>query len=775
MSDETPISDEAALAEHVARLKDAAVDYLTEQSKARQTAMEYYAGTMTDFPAGANRSAVVSNDVRAVIKKVLPSIMRTIFSGGYVVKYMPVGQEDEESAEQATDYINLVVMQECDAEKAIYDAVHDAALVKTGILKWSAYRERRVTIQKYTDQPDEALFGLEGDPSVEFLDYSESEETDPQVLALNPNARRHSFTLRRMKETVTPKLEAVKRGSFLITPGAQSIEEAELTGEELIVTRSSLVSMGYDKEQVWAIRTHDDPTEDEKSRTGDDYTTARSETRKALELVQVWEVYVRVDQDGDGVAEIYRIVFGDGDGATAATGNHVILGLEPVDEAPYADVVIERDPHQFEGHSIYEDVRDIMRVKTALMRGTLDNVYAQNNLRPVFRPDAVEDPEKLANGAFGEPIQLRPGFALQDAVQWAVVPFVADKSFVMLEYMDQVATDRTGITDKSGGLDADNLHGTSATAANLMSEAGIAQADAIVRSVANGGLKKAFRGLLRLIIAHADGPRTVRMKNEWVQYNPAIWNADMDCTVNIGLGGGTKERDMAVLQIIYGLQKEILLSIGADNPYVKPDQLYNTLEKITETAGFPSALPYFTSPDPQEVQAKMEAAKNAPNPEVEKIKAQAEAQMQVEQMKAQSTAQLEQAKLGIAAQSERMKAEVARDKEMAQMQADLAVKQHEAETQAQLEAQKMQFEREQWLGEMAFRDRELAQKRELELLKLDAMDTGDGVKTRSDMRESAIMGGMQTMLERFAANANAPKRVIRDENGDVVGVESVVN
>ena len=69
----------------------------------------------------------------------------------------------------------------------------------------------------------------------------------------------------------------------------------------------------------------------------------------------------------------------------------------------------------------------------------------------------------------------------------------------------------------------------------------------------------------------------------------------------------------------------------------------------------------------------------------------------------------------------------------------------------------------------------MAQKRELELLKLDAMDTGDGVKTRSDMRESAIMGGMQTMLERFAANANAPKRVIRDENGDVVGVESVVN
>ncbi|WP_230685480.1 hypothetical protein, partial [Streptococcus pneumoniae] len=78
-----------------------------------------------------------------------------------------------------------------------------------------------------------------------------------------------------------------------------------------------------------------------------------------------------------------------------------------------------------------------------------------------------------------------------------------------------------------GGLDADNLHNTSATAANLMSESGIAQADASVRSIANGGLRKAFRGLLKLVVAHCDRPRTVRMKGKWVQYNPAVWNSDM--------------------------------------------------------------------------------------------------------------------------------------------------------------------------------------------------------------------------------------------------------
>lgn len=772
MADETQINTVESLVTHVARLKDAAVEYLAEQSKARATAMEYYSGVMLDFPADEGRSSVVSQDVRAVMKKVMPSIMRTILGGGNVVEYLPVGQEDEEAAEQATDYINLVVMQECGAVDAIHDAIHDALLLKTGIIKWSAYRDRKVTIRQYTDQSDEALLGLDTDPDVEMLDYEESEETDPNVLAVFPDAKRHSFRLRRISETVTPRLEAVPRGAFLITPGAESIETAELVGEEEILTRSALVAQGYDKDNVWAIITHDGGSEDDQARMGVDYTDAQAETRKALELVRVWNVYVKVDQDDDGIAEIYRIVFGDGGGDTGGASGHVVLGVEAVDEAPYASVVAERDPHQFEGHSIYEDVREIQRVKTSLMRSTLDNLYAQNNMRPAYRSDAVADPEKLANGKFGEPIELNPGFALADAVSWAVVPFVADKSFQMLSYMDEVATDRTGITDASGGIDANNLHNTSATSAMLMSESGIAQADMIVRSIANGGLRRAFKGLLKLVIAHSDKPRTVRMKNEWVEYNPAVWNSEMDCVVNVGLGGGTKERDMMTLNTIYSIQKELLLSIGADNPYVKPDQLYNTLEKITETAGFPSALPYFTDPDPAEIQARLEAAKNAPDPEVMKIEAKAKADMQIEGMKAQQSAQAEQQKLAAQMQAEKMKADVARDKEAAQMQADLAVKQQEAQIMAALEAQKLAFEREKFETETALKQQEMRMKRELELLKLDAQDTDEGVKNKSELRESSLTDAMAKMIQAFG-QANGPKRIIRDENGDVIGVEPV--
>ena len=141
-------------------------------------------------------------------------------------------------------------------------------------------------------------------------------------------------------------------------------------------------------------------------------------------------------------------------------------------------------------------------------------------------------------------------------------------------------------------------------------------------------------------------------------------------------------------------------------------------------------------------------------------------------MKRKTIFQLEKAKLEMGAQSGRMKVGVAREKEMAPMQADLATKQHDAQMQAQLEAQRVAFEREKFSAEMAMKERELNVKRELELLKLDAQDTPDGVRSKADMRESGLTDAMSKMLDTLA-RANGPKRVVRDANGDVVGGEPV--
>jgi len=667
---------------HVAKLTASAVTSRDQKQAARELALEYYDGVMNDLPANVDEdgnpvtSTVVSKDVRAIIKKVMPSLMRTILGNDRVVKYSPVTQADVEGADQATDYVNLIAIPEGDVEDALHDAIQDSLLLKTGILKWSAYTERKAVTYDYSDISDEEFLGMGDGIGETVLDHETSEETDEEALALDPNARRHTFRLRRIEETTTPKIEAVNRASFLMSDGVTKIEDAELVGEEIIASRSTFVSMGYDREKVESLavykKTGDDG--DDQSRQGDDYSEKEVESRRAMEIVQVFEVYVRLDLDKDGIAEIHRIVFGRERGSGtdgAVTEQYIELGNEEVSEAPYAKVVSERAAHEFEGHATSEDTIDIQRVKSVLLRAAHDNIYQKLNPRKFvdiskIHPDSIDD---IDSAEFGKTTFLKPNADAREAVQWEQIDFIAQEAFSMLEYWDGVAKDRTGITDASGGVDPEAFQNTSATAANLMSESGIAQADAMVRSLARDGLRKAFRGLLKLVIAHADGPRSLQKGNGWVSLDPSVWNSEMNCVVNVGMGGGTKERDLAVLQVIKGLQTEIIMGLGADNPYVKPDQLYNTLEKIVETAGFPSAQPFFTKPDPEEVKRKMAASANRPNPEAMKFEAQKELEAQ--------------------------KAQAAQQKEQAQMIADLETAKAEMQRQAQEFEQKMALQREQ--------------------------------------------------------------------------------
>ena len=172
----------------------------------------------------------------------------------------------------------------------------------------------------------------------------------------------------------------------------------------------------------------------------------------------------------------------------------------------------------------------------------------------------------------------------------------------------------------------------------------------------------------------------------------------MDCSVNVGLGAGSKERDLSVLQIVLGLQKELLSAIGPDNPFVKPHQLYNVLAKMTEAAGFPSADPYFTRPDDNEIATKI-GADQGPS-EMDKA---IEGQMRLEQVKLRGRAeserarlaaevQLREAELASEVQLQAQKAEQARASAMLQNEIDLLMHREKL----QLEREKAGLSRVPW-------------------------------------------------------------------------------
>lgn len=124
-------------------------------SQDRATAMEYYLGDMTqEMPVPDGRSQAVSTDVADTIEGLMPALMDIFAGSDEVVRFEPVGPEDEEAAEQETDYVNHVFMQNNPGFMVLYGFIKDALLSKVGIVKiWWEEREQeeRETYYDLTD------------------------------------------------------------------------------------------------------------------------------------------------------------------------------------------------------------------------------------------------------------------------------------------------------------------------------------------------------------------------------------------------------------------------------------------------------------------------------------------------------------------------------------------------------------------------------------------------------------------------------------------------
>ena len=231
-------------------------------SKDRLRAIEYYQGKMVDTPADAGRSQMVTRDVRANIKKVLPSILRTILNADEVVEFQPVDEGDEQGAEQASDYMNFVVLPETNARDAIYDAIHDALLLRNGVLKWWFEEKKAVSISKHSGLNEDALAQLVGGDDVEVLEKAYREEMVEQIgpdgMAMEIPVPVCDVKIRRSYTKRQLRCAAVPRERLLIHPEAVTLEDSLLTGEKTTVTRSDLVAMGYDRSVVETLALADE-------------------------------------------------------------------------------------------------------------------------------------------------------------------------------------------------------------------------------------------------------------------------------------------------------------------------------------------------------------------------------------------------------------------------------------------------------------------------------------------------------------------------------------
>ena len=155
----------------------------SDLSAQRSRAMDYYLGEMSeDMPSLPDRSKAVSSDVADTVEGLMPALMEIFASGDEVVEFNPVGPEDEDAAEQETDYVNHVFMEKNPGFLILYTFIKDALLSKNGIVKtWWEDRETEER-EEYKGLTDAALGLILEDPDVEIEEqnsYPADAEPDP--------------------------------------------------------------------------------------------------------------------------------------------------------------------------------------------------------------------------------------------------------------------------------------------------------------------------------------------------------------------------------------------------------------------------------------------------------------------------------------------------------------------------------------------------------------------------------------------------------------------
>lgn len=665
---------------------DDAIDYIDNWiSPMRATATQYYRGE----PFGneeEGRSQVVSMDVRDTVQAIMPSLMRIFHGTDRTVEFVPQGPEDVASAKQATDYANFVINRDNNGFLEMHSAFMDALVRKLGIIK--VYWDDQTKFEAYdmSGLDDASLNALMSDPDVEIEITASTPAGEPMMdemtgMIVEPPME-HAVRATYTHPDGRVKVEAVPPEEFLVSREAKSVEQADYVAHRRIVTVSELVAMGYDYDEVSKLSSaHEDMSTNVERYTRNKALSNEMNERNdpAMKKILYVENYIKVDYDGDGIAELRKI-------CTAGDGNKILMN-EPCTMAPFATMCPDPEAHDLFGHSVAETVMDIQRIKSSIMRNTLDSLAMSIHPRIAVTEGMVNMDDVLSTEV-GAIIRQRSA----GQVQPLSMPFVGREAFPVLQYMDQVKEARTGISKASAGLDASALQSSTATAVAATVSAAQQHIELIARIFAETGVKRMYQLVLHLITTHQDRERMVRLSNEFVPIDPRAFNSNMDVTINVALGRGSDTERMMMLRQIGEMQKEAMATMGPQNPLTDINKLSNTLKAMTELAGFKDTSQFWADPaqfQPPPAQDKPDINEQLIQVQIQQIQADmqkkaAELQLGREKMIMDDDRKRDELEAELYVKAEEMQAKYGTQLNVAKIKSDMAINREVMKAQADI-------------------------------------------------------------------------------------------
>ena len=557
--------------------------YSSDLSTQRKEALKYYLGE----PLGnevEGRSSVVSQDLLEVVEAMLPSLMRMFTQSDKMVNFDPQQAEDVPYAEQITDYCNFIFNRDNNGFEILHSMFKTALLQKNGFCKvyWKKSKKQKKESYKHLDETQYQALLI--DDEIELLSVEEISEVDGIF---------YDVELRRTKEYGRCQIDPVPPEEILVSSRAKNLKDCNFIAHRVAKTVSELIDMGFNKKDVENLpsseeqiynteaivrRSYDDPSMDLEI----------SNIDSSQRVVQITECYMKVDMDGDGIAELRKIIVGG-----SGYNNYIILENEEINKLPFAMCVAIPMPFRFFGLSMYDLLADVQMMSTTIMRNTLDNMYFQNNARTVV-VDGQANLDDLLTSRAGGIVRVKS----PNAVTPLQTPNFLNDGLSMMQKIDELKEKRSGVPNQLMGLNPDTINKshTTAQSVNQMMNSSTQRIELIARSFADG-VRDIFENILAVVCEYQDQERIVKLRGEFIPMNPRQWTDHYDCTTQVGLGTGNQDQRLEVLQQVLNVQEK-LIGMGGMG-MVTPQTIYNTLENYLQNSGYKDASQFFNDPSQQ--------------------------------------------------------------------------------------------------------------------------------------------------------------------------------
>lgn len=720
-------------------------------SHERALALDYYYGRNVE-PAPDGRSQVSDRTVFETVQWILPSLCRIFANGDDVVAFAPFGPEDEEGAKQEGDYLNYLITQRNPWFTTFATWAQDALQLKNGYCL--AYMESKLQTEteSYEKQSDEQVTLLTQDEGVEVVSFESFPDTDsPPVVGVDPSTglpmlqpkMLHNITIRRVLPQKRLRLRVLppERCKVAEQTPSFSLEDCDYFEFYDDVTISSLRAQGFE--------VPDDILDDDGSSPDSDTDDARNlyDERQeestpvdpSMRLVRARMIWIRHDYDEDGIAELQKVL---------RVGRR-ILDREEASRIPVACIVPNINSHRHPGTSLADMVVDIQRIKTAILRQGLDNLYLSNNPRNLVSSKVNLDDFSISAPGY-QVRMLDDAIPAEGHVVPIPTPFVFPQAMEAMAFMEQVTEGRTGVSRAFSGVDpaALNPGNSSGVAINQLSTMAAQRVEQIARIIATG-VEYLFSVAHELVIKSGHQKDTVKLRGRWVEIDPSTWKTGRDMRIVVGYGAGNKDALVSRLMMIANIQKEMLMG---GLPTVTPQNIYETAIEITKASDFSAPQRFFTDPDTVPPPGPPQ-----PSPDV----------VAASQVELEKTASNERVKAAEIQSQERVKAE------------EIAQKDRQANLNAELQIVLKQMERdgtvdvERLRGAMRFEEKAVDRKEKddtksmLQGIAKSHLATADFL----EKLKAEVTGKIDSAIQSVSDGMNAPREVVRDKAGKVTGVK----